>query len=237
MNEFEKIYKYNVWVFGSGSGSLPFNNKPYLEYLQGFLDTHGEITSVLDIGCGDWQISKNIDWTGKNYLGVDVAKNVLTTTQKKYTTENIRFKVLNVLKDEIPSADLIIVKDVLQHLSNDHIKQLVRRVDTAGYKYLLVVNDECKLPFNFDIKDGKYRPLNVSVRPFKNGDFVEVLSYYTVLTGISVLILVGLLLLLVFRAYHGKHKSVYVLLCVILVSITFCMSTRKSVYLKEGYGV
>ena len=68
MKVFDAIYKYNLWIFGSGSGSLAINNKPYIKYLKNFLKNNN-IKTVVDIGCGDWQISENIDWTNIKYLG------------------------------------------------------------------------------------------------------------------------------------------------------------------------
>ena len=70
MNVFDKIYKHNTWMFGSGSGSVPINNKPYIEFLKDLL-ANKQISSVIDIGCGDWQLAKNINWNGIKYLGID----------------------------------------------------------------------------------------------------------------------------------------------------------------------
>ena len=76
MSIFDKIYKYNLWVFGSGSGSIPINNKPYINFLNNFLINYN-IKSIIDIGCGDWQISKNINWNNTKYLGIDIVKMLL----------------------------------------------------------------------------------------------------------------------------------------------------------------
>ena len=66
METFETIYKYNMWLFGSGSGSLAINNRPYISFLKDFI-SNNKIKSVVDIGCGDWQISENINWNNIKY--------------------------------------------------------------------------------------------------------------------------------------------------------------------------
>ena len=76
MNNFNTIYKYNLWLVGSGTGSIRINNKKYITFLTKFLKKHN-ITNVCDIGCGDWQLSKHIDWNGIKYLGIDVVKDVI----------------------------------------------------------------------------------------------------------------------------------------------------------------
>ena len=58
------------------ANSLRINNKKYITFLTKFLKDH-DITNVCDIGCGDWQVSKHIDWTGIHYLGIDVVKDVI----------------------------------------------------------------------------------------------------------------------------------------------------------------
>ena len=76
MKIFDTIYKYNLWLFGSGTGSLAINNKPYISFLNKFIKENN-IKSVIDIGCGDWQISENIDWSNIKYLGIDVVQSVI----------------------------------------------------------------------------------------------------------------------------------------------------------------
>lgn len=53
---FEEIYATNEWGHGSGEGSLPVHTRGYVAFLQAFL-AEKNITSVVDMGCGDWQFS------------------------------------------------------------------------------------------------------------------------------------------------------------------------------------
>ena len=83
-----------------------------------------KITSIVDAGCGDWEFSKEIDWGGASYLGV-VISSVVIEKLGRYATDKIQFRVGDIT-EELPAADLLIVKDVLQHLPNSLIEKFIR---------------------------------------------------------------------------------------------------------------
>jgi SAM-dependent methyltransferase len=168
---FEQIYKENAWQYGSGEGSLPQNTKEYRKFLQNFLKTY-KIKTVLDLGCGDWQFSKFIDWNGINYIGVDVVGFIIEENIKKYSKKNINFYKKDLLTGDLPKADLIILKDVLQHLTNKNILNFLPKL--KDYKFALLINSFA--PENVDCKDGEFRSLNLKKSPF-NLKAKEVLFY------------------------------------------------------------
>lgn len=56
---FNRIYEDNVWLCGSGTGSLPKFNIGYIDFLSKFIKDNN-IKSILDYGCGDWQFSRKM---------------------------------------------------------------------------------------------------------------------------------------------------------------------------------
>jgi hypothetical protein len=174
-NNFDQIYSQNAWVYGSGEGSLPKQTRPYVKWLQAFLRKH-HFQSVVDMGCGDWQFSRLIDWGGISYQGFDVVSSVIANNQARFTSSNVSFHLYSGNGDELPSGDLLIVKDVLQHLSNKNI--LAFLPNTRKYKYCLITN--CVNPSgdttNTDIEDGGFRYLDLRLPPF-SVDAEEVLSF------------------------------------------------------------
>jgi SAM-dependent methyltransferase len=68
-----------VWGAGSGPGSASHETIAYRAFLQGFLQWN-RVRSVVDLGCGDWQFSRFIDWSGVDYTGVDVVAPVIEAT-------------------------------------------------------------------------------------------------------------------------------------------------------------
>jgi 2-polyprenyl-3-methyl-5-hydroxy-6-metoxy-1,4-benzoquinol methylase len=121
-NTFNRIYAEGTWgkdAAGkgiSGTGSTLAITRQYRAYVEDFIKTHG-VRSVVDAGCGDWNFSSAMDWGGASYLGIDIASDVIAAVRSKHEKGTIRFQVGDIT-DELPAADLLISKDVLQHLSN-----------------------------------------------------------------------------------------------------------------------
>jgi len=161
---FTDIYNNNVWGLGSGTGSLPENNLVYMNYLSEFLKKNN-VKSVVDFGCGDWQFSRYIDWTGVNYLGVDVVDSVVQANNEKFANENISFQTVPDLAD-LPECDLIISKDVLQHLPLGDIHANLAAL-RAKSKYMLITNDVYPDKWtNVEIEPGGCRSLRFDLPPF-----------------------------------------------------------------------
>ena len=164
---FDSIYETNLWGNGSGSGSKESLNQGYIEFLQNFM-RENHITSVADVGCGDWQFSKNIDFSGICYTGYDVASFVINANKAKYEKQNIVFKHYSGDFSQIKSADLLLCKDVLQHLSISKIHEFIAIL--PKFKYALIANDiasQSTAKFeNNEIASGQYRPLNLTKAPF-----------------------------------------------------------------------
>lgn len=142
-DRFEKIYREKLWGTNekgegfSGGGSIFAFSKPYYNYLVKFLREH-QITSVVDLGCGDWTFSKHIDWTGIDYKGFDVVGSVIEKNKQKYSSETIQFFAGNFLEEEIPSADLLICKHVLQHMPNRDIFKFIALL--PKFKHCLILD-------------------------------------------------------------------------------------------------
>ena len=161
---FETIYDNNLWGFGCGVGSLPENNIGYIKFLSEFL-IDNEIHSVLDFGCGDWQFSQFINWNNVSYCGLDLIERMITENQTKFGKENIVFeKFVNI--DQIKPVDLIICKEVFQHLSNEHIDYYLSQFKTKS-KYIMIINDIYPSQnINSDINDGAWRSVRIDKPPF-----------------------------------------------------------------------
>jgi hypothetical protein len=164
-NRFEQIYATNKWGHGSGEGSLPEHTKGYVAFLQRFLLENG-ITSVVDMGCGDWQFSRTIQWGSIRYRGYDVVRSVIERNIEQYSAPNISFHLYSGNSEELPPADLLISKDVLQHLSDRAIAKVLPCLDR--FKYSLLTN--CVNPMGTtvptDIVDGDFRYLDLRMPPF-----------------------------------------------------------------------
>ena len=112
---FTDIYARRVWGDGSGGGSGP-QAQPYCDFVSEYLKMPPYpigVRTALDIGCGDERVAKRIRWGIFTYIGVDAAQG------------------FDALTDELPAADLVLCKEVMQHLSNEQVQLLLDR--TAHY--------------------------------------------------------------------------------------------------------
>lgn len=170
VQSFERIYKENVWNFGSGPGSQSVNIQPYIKYLSDFIK-NAPIRSILDLGCGDWAFTKTLDLSGVEYLGLDLVDSVISTNRDLYGSDSVRFITTSATGYVARfKYDLVIIKDVLQHLSYKHCHEILKNV-SGKYRYLIVTNDFTEI--NIDCDDGGWRPLNVTKDPFNLTPFYD----------------------------------------------------------------
>jgi 2-polyprenyl-3-methyl-5-hydroxy-6-metoxy-1,4-benzoquinol methylase len=136
---FETAYRDGRWGFGSGHGSLPRTTRTYRRFLEEFLGANS-VRSVLDYGCGDWQFSRLIDWHGATYVGFDVVEPVIERNQQLYGRPGVEFMITPEDPADLPDADLLICKDVLQHLPNSDVQTFLESV-APRFPVSLIIND------------------------------------------------------------------------------------------------
>ena len=173
---FNLIYSVGSWGKDaegkgtSGTGSTLEVTRDYRAYLEAFIRKHN-VKSVVDAGCGDWTFSKAIDWGAASYVGVDIASDVIKEVRRKYEKGTVRFEVGDVT-EPLPPADLLISKDVLQHLSNELIQKFImNNLKKGKYKWVLLTNDRGSE--NRDIQPGYYRLIDLSAPPFEVKGLVD----------------------------------------------------------------
>ena len=158
---------------GSGPGSDPFYNLPYRAFIENFL-VQNHISSVLDIGCGDWAFSRFIRFERVRYVGLDVVENLVERNSRLFGTDSISFDVMPDDMANTPPAQLLIMKDVLQHQTNSDIKEFYEKV-VPIYEICLITNSYRKAtdPTNTDIPTGGFRCLDPRSEPYSwRGSYV-----------------------------------------------------------------
>ncbi|KJD32497.1 SAM-dependent methyltransferase [Tamlana nanhaiensis] len=156
-----QIYDLHLWGgnnhdFYSGEGSHdPEIVNPYLEKIIEFLKSFQEPLTVCDLGCGDFNIGKHLFKYTKNYTAVDIVETLITRNASTFKAENLIFLCLDIAKDKLPLADCIILRQVLQHLSNAEIAAIVNKLQ--HYKYVLLTEHIPNGDFtpNIDIISGQ----------------------------------------------------------------------------------
>lgn len=157
----EQVYKLNLWgsnasEFYSGEGSHnPDLVNPYIEVIVSFLKTFKTPISVCDLGCGDFNIGSNLyNYTSK-YFAVDIVPSLIDYNKSNFIANNLSFSCLDIALDELPSADCALIRQVLQHLSNKEVKNILKKLQ--AYKYVIITEHIPSFDFipNLDIISGQ----------------------------------------------------------------------------------
>lgn len=165
---FENVYKNEDWKneYGtkSGSGASFECSGVFVAWLEWFVSKN-KIKSILDLGCGDFELMKNLSFNGYRYTGVDIVKSIIDENKKNFSCNgDLSFICADISTFKINAKfDLAIMKDVLQHLSHEDIISVVGNLKNCAKKAILV-NDHAES--NVDIKTGGYRGLNLIAEPF-----------------------------------------------------------------------
>ena len=119
---------------GTGSGAEQLH-APVLRVVNDFIEKN-HIRTVVDMGCGDFSVGRQIARPGIIYTGVD-----LVLESDRVQSENIRERSHQISvgrSDEghSPGRRLCLIRQVLQHLSNDEIITAIRRCER--YHYMIV---------------------------------------------------------------------------------------------------
>ena len=137
-----QIYEMNLWGgndfdFYSGTGSHDYKIiDPFLKVIIAFLESHDTPLIVCDLGCGDFNIGKHLTPYSKKYVAIDIVENLINRNKKLYNADNLEFHCLDIINDDLPVGDCIILRQVLQHLSNQDIEKIANKI--ATYKYIIL---------------------------------------------------------------------------------------------------
>ena len=152
---FREVYERQKWGksddgFFSGPGSLDMHSQPYIVYVNRFMQQRG-ITNIVDLGCGDFRVGRQLVLGNRHYTGVDVVSELIRRNQERFGQANIQFQMLNIIEDELPDGELCLIRQVLQHLSNEAILKILGKL--KKYRYVLITDDQLRKPngINVDI--------------------------------------------------------------------------------------
>ena len=137
---FDYIYKHGIWggSMCSGGGSYGEWAEKFVLSVKEFISSNS-VRSITDIGCGDFNVGSQICPLVESYHAVDVSQEIITYNKNRFRDlPNVTFQQKNACEDALPPAELAIIRQVLQHLSNQQIADLLNNVARTGFKYALV---------------------------------------------------------------------------------------------------
>lgn len=125
MKQFNSIYQTKQWgesrlypgYGGSGLGSSIGYLKEFIPFIQKYI-LDNQISSFLDVGCGEFEWQRIIDWEQLNcqYIGIELLPDVVERVRSDIKgRKNITIIQGNCLEMQLPNTDLALVKEVFQH--------------------------------------------------------------------------------------------------------------------------
>lgn len=125
------------WSFYSGAGSHDdVVVAAYVSAIKGFVATLSKRPNVVDFGCGDFFVGSKIRPLCGSYIACDIVPELIENNRQKYKALDVNFKALDLTSDELPSGDVVFIRQVLQHLSNEQILRVMPKL--GKYKYLVL---------------------------------------------------------------------------------------------------
>ena len=181
---FDGLYRTHGWggISCSGPGSDPEHTVGYIRFFNDWLRRHPACHSIVELGCGDWATTRLLELSPQHcYVGYDIVTDIIDENCRRFQSDTVRFKCSDFLVQPPKDADLLVVKDVLQHLSNTAVHWFLEHI-LPRFRYAIITNDtrkyieQKKLGIlitrrdlqepNTDINDGSSRPLRLDAPPF-----------------------------------------------------------------------
>jgi SAM-dependent methyltransferase len=165
-SDFEQIYHKSL--FGSaesrsGTGSTIEQTKHIRGMLTELFEELG-IKVLLDIPCGDFNWMRHTDMSNIHYIGGDIVADMVKKNNKDFGAQNVEFRVIDAVTDDLPKADIIMCRDCLVHLKLEDGLKAIRNFKRSGAKYLLGTT----FPEHFENAEEfwVWRTVNLESEPF-----------------------------------------------------------------------
>lgn len=163
---FNEIYRKKSWggadsVSGAGSD---YDQTEVIRNLLPRILKQLNCRSLLDVPCGDF-FWMNLIGVEIDYIGGDIVAGLIRNNERRYGSALRSFIHLDLIRDSLPNADLVLCRDCLVHFSNAHVFRALTNIKVSGAKHLLTTVFT-KREINEDITTGSWRPINLQLPPF-----------------------------------------------------------------------
>jgi hypothetical protein len=162
---FRMIYRTNHWGAAerSGAGAAVDQAAVVLSALASMIEQL-PVRTLLDVPCGDFAWMQHLK-ADVQYIGGDVLPELAATNRKRFDRPDRQFVTLDLMKDDLPDADLLLCRDCLVHLSFEDARSALANIRRSRIRWLLTTTfPGCAS--NEDIVTGDWRPLNLQLAPF-----------------------------------------------------------------------
>lgn len=170
-DKFAYIFDTNLWgseESQSGLGSSLDATAAVRQAVRQVCIEH-DVKTLLDLPCGDASWIHHATLPIREYVGGDVVPKIVEGNRKRDASRElsyrIKYEAIDITRDQLPAADLILCRDCLVHLSFANIRSAFHNIVRSGASYLLTTTFPDHEQ-NKDIEDGDWRLINLEKPPF-----------------------------------------------------------------------
>lgn len=145
---FADVYSRNGW--GRAPDGRPYYSDspahltaPLRRLVEAFVRRHA-VSSVVDLGCGDFELASGIDFGTADYVGIDIYPELIRFNAERHGSPRHSFQALDIVEDPLPPGDLCMVHTVLYLLSERDVFRVLPKLDQ--YRYVLVTDGQPDVP-------------------------------------------------------------------------------------------
>ncbi len=127
-----------------------------------------DIRTVLDAPCGDmnWMRLVLEETPSIAYIGGDIVGDLIARNRERYAKRNVTFIELDITRDSLPKADLMICRDCLFHLPQRKVFDALNNFKRSDVRYLLTTSYVTDGQSNADIRAGFFFPIDLLAAPY-----------------------------------------------------------------------
>jgi hypothetical protein len=157
---FTTNYKEN-----SGQTTNPEKSKQLRQLLPSLISSL-QLKSILDCGCGLTGLHTSLqDISGVTYLGVDIVKPLVAHLQTTQSTQTCKFQYMDVFQDPPETADLWIVRDLLNLYPDFQYTLFFQKFLESGSLYLALTSIDTTTENSAGVL-GIQRRMNLQAPPY-----------------------------------------------------------------------
>ena len=139
---FDEVYKRGFWKQGvatSGKGSEGALADKYVDLVTRYASRHG-LRTVVDGGCGDFSVGHKLVSAFESYIALDISPIIIARNQKQFAHlgRQVSFRVANMTEGSFPDTDLVLIREVLQHLTNAQIEKILDNLRNSVWRRALI---------------------------------------------------------------------------------------------------
>ncbi len=165
---FTSIHRRNAWL-GDESASGPGSSLEATAVLRSELPrllAELGCASLLDAPCGDLRWLEQAALPVDSYCGIDIVEAVIAANRCRHGARGRTFLCLDLCRDPLPEADVVLCRDGLVHLSFRDARAALANFRACGASWLLATTFP-RHQENQDALTGEWRPLNLELPPFR----------------------------------------------------------------------